>query len=969
MAKPIDKEVLAGFIEEVLGYLPLISGGIESYANDATQLEDMAEAYRHAHSIKGTSSMLGLFGLSFIAHNLEELLEDIASDELAMDDMISSLLGEALGQVETYLDGVLQDDLNEEPILAEAIRIFRRIRGLPEEDDDKALEEVLADLAQQQVNARSDTKSEVDLAAMDVGKHDDIPPELLEVFTVEAEDHLREISSQLAALEKEPEQGEHLSELRRSVHTLKGAAGAVGFQTVAQLSHRMEDLLDQLHQGDLALDADKLNLLYTSTDALQDLTSGEGDRDALQETLASLYTSFTEQLGRMPAEIRIASEIQPQQWGEDADQEGKTPYAADAIKKPDRTAAQPALKPGDIVRVPLVKLDDLVKLVSELAINRSAFEQRMTDFIREVEELRLSSERLNRVSLNLESKYEASALGGRLTPFGTPATTGAANQFESTGIQDFDDLEFDRYTEFHLLSRELVETASDIRTIGNDMGNLIGDFNSILNRQGHLSSEIQDKLMRTRMVPITRLSTRFHRAVRVLAQNQGKLVEFVIEGEGIELDKSVLDEMADPLLHILRNAVDHGIEFPSEREETSKPERGSIKLRAFYEGSQVVVQVSDDGAGMDPEVLRSTAVNGGFLSETQADKLSVEELYSLVFLPGFSTAGEVSEVSGRGVGLDIVNTSVQKFKGSVTLISEPGQGTTFTIRLPMTMAVMQALLVRAHNEIFAIPRGVVAKILRLTREEVDHNGQDPVLRIEEEEYPMLHLGQVLDLKQPSDETPRNLPVLILDLAEKRVALVVDHIVGGREIVVKSLGSHARRIHGVSGATLMGDGQVVLILNPADLVIDASSPDVSFGRPDRTTPHVERDMLSVMIVDDSLSVRRVVSNLIRSVGWLPMAARDGLDALEIIQRSVKLPDLILVDIEMPRMDGYELMSTLKANESYQGIPLVVLTSRAGDKHRTKALAVGASEYIVKPYQDEMLFNTIRQLVEEARDHLA
>jgi chemosensory pili system protein ChpA (sensor histidine kinase/response regulator) len=234
---------------------------------------------------------------------------------------------------------------------------------------------------------------------------------------------------------------------------------------------------------------------------------------------------------------------------------------------------------------------------------------------------------------------------------------------------------------------------------------------------------------------------------------------------------------------------------------------------------------------------------------------------------------------------------------------------------------------------------------------------------------MLRLGQVLDLRQPSDETMRHIPVLILDLAERQVALVVDQIIGGREIVVKSLGSHARRIHGVSGATLTGDGQVVLILNPADLVIESSTPDASFGSRDQSAPTDERDRFSVMIVDDSLSVRRVVSNLIRSAGWLPLAARDGLDALEIIQQSTKLPDLILVDIEMPRMDGYELMSTLRGNEIYQNIPLVVLTSRAGDKHRTKALGVGASEYIVKPYQDEMLIDTVRELVEEARKEVA
>jgi chemosensory pili system protein ChpA (sensor histidine kinase/response regulator) len=530
-------------------------------------------------------------------------------------------------------------------------------------------------------------------------------------------------------------------------------------------------------------------------------------------------------------------------------------------------------------------------------------------------------------------------------------------------------LEFDRYTEFHLLSRELVETASDIRTIGSEMSSLIGGFNSVLNRQSHLSSEIQDKLMRTRMVPLATLTTRLHRAVRVLTRHQGKLVDFVIEGEDIELDKSVLDKMADPILHLLRNAVDHGIEPSAQRQAKGKPERGSIVLRAYHAGNQVIIQVSDDGAGLLPQILRSAAIDGGFLSEARAAELSTEDLISLVFLPGFSTAGEVSEVSGRGIGLDIVKTNVDKLKGSVVLVSEPGRGTTFTIHLPMTLAVMQALLVRAHNELFAIPRSVVTKILRLEREEIVRTDEDPVVRVDEDVYPVVHLGKVLDLKQPGDEPGRHIPVLILDIGEKQIALVVDHIVGGREIVIMPLGSHTRRVHGIAGATLMGDGRVVLILNPSELVLEAPLLDASAGSPDPTIPDVAHEALTIMIVDDSLSVRRVVSNLIKSAGWLPVVAKDGLEALEIIQRSGKPPDLILVDIEMPRMDGYELMSTLKAHQFYRNIPLVVLTSRAGDKHRRKALEVGASEYIVKPFQDEMLFNVIHQLVQESSGALA
>ncbi len=474
--------------------------------------------------------------------------------------------------------------------------------------------------------------------------------------------------------------------------------------------------------------------------------------------------------------------------------------------------------------------------------------------------------------------------------------------------------------------------------------------------------------MRVRMVPLATLATRLHRAIRVLAREQGKLVDLVLEGEDIELDKTVLEEMADPLLHLLRNAVDHGIEPLALRQVMGKPERGLIRLRAYHEGNQVVIQVSDDGAGLEPQILRSAAISKGYVSEADAPQLSDEELYSLVFLPGFSTSGEVSEVSGRGVGLDIVKTNVHKVKGTVTLDSTPGQGATFTIRLPMTLAVTRALLIKAHNETFAIPLSAVTQILRLEREEIEHVGQEPVVRVGGQVYPMLRLGQVLNLKQPADETVQHPPVLILNAGGEQIALVVDQLLAGREMVIKTLGNHLRRVHGVTGATLMGDGSVVLILNPADLVVEAPKPEAQpwtlLQRPARA-----REALTVMIVDDSVSVRRVVSNLIKSVGWQPMAARDGLEALELMQHSAQPPDLILVDIEMPRMDGYELMATLRAQEAYRNIPLVILTSRAGEKHHRKALELGASEYIVKPYQDQTLLNIIRQLVRESKGAVA
>ena len=1009
MTRSIDKAILAGFVEEVRGYLPIITEGIRSLHEDPHQPEVIEETHRYAHTIKGAASMVGLAGLSHIAYYVEEALEGVAAGQLVMGDETAALLQETVAQIESYLGDVLSDTLRERPLLAEVTRAYRRLWGLPEKEDEAATERVLAEVEGDPPPAEEDAEDVTALIGAEADRYDEVSPELLETFSLEAEDHLRNISTRLSTLARQPERRDALQDIRRSVHTLKGAAGAVGLRAIARLAHRMEDLLDRLYDGSLTVDPDVMDVLFTSADTLEDLTVGEVEGEIVQDTLRGLYADYSTLLGEehlaegaasLPSISGGAASLPSISGGaaslpfisggatRNIEPLGEEPAVEVAEPAPrtseDEVPEMPQVtaptkaprKPGEVVRVPLERLDQLVRLTSELSINRTVFEQRLSDFVRAVDELQFSTSRLRRVSSNLETQYEVSALGGRWLPVAAhaphPATTDVPSKLNTGLFQEitfnthgFDELEFDRYTEFHRLSRELSETASDIRTVSNELGTLIGDFGGILNRQGRLSSEIQDRLMQMRMVPLAALATRLHRAVRVLAREQGKLVDLVLEGEDIELDKTVLEEMADPLLHLLRNAVDHGIEPPALRQVMGKSERGLIRLHASHEGNQVVIQVSDDGAGLEPEILRSVAVSKGYVPEADAAQLSDKELRSLVFLPGFSTADEVSEVSGRGVGLDVVKTNVHRLKGTVTLDSDPGQGATFTIRLPMTLAITRALLVQAHRETFAVPLDSVLQILRLGPDEIEHVGQEPVVRIGGQVYPVFYLGKVLNLTQPADETVERFPVLILNTGVKRVALAVDQLVAGREIVIKPLGNHLRRVHGLTGATLMGDGSVVLILNPAELAVEPERPAIRSLTPIHTRATAAPEATTVMIVDDSVSVRRVVSNLIKNGGWQPVAAKDGLEAIEIIQRSAQPPDLILVDIEMPRMDGYELMSKLKGQEAYRDVPLVVLTSRAGKKHRRKALDLGASEYVVKPYQDEALLGIIRHLVQESR----
>jgi chemosensory pili system protein ChpA (sensor histidine kinase/response regulator) len=427
----------------------------------------------------------------------------------------------------------------------------------------------------------------------------------------------------------------------------------------------------------------------------------------------------------------------------------------------------------------------------------------------------------------------------------------------------------------------------------------------------------------------------------------------VLEGAAVELDKAVLEEMAEPLMHLLRNAADHGIETPERRRQQGKLEAGRITVLAAHEGDQIVVRVEDDGGGVDLEAVRSRAVERGLLSVDAAARLTETELLALPFQPGFSTARTISETSGRGVGLDVVRTCVERLNGAVSLTSRPGEGTAFLVRLPMTVAVMRVLLVKARGQTFALPLASVARVVRLGGQDAEERGEQ--IRIGEEWHPRVNLGEALRLPMSPSADVERPSVLLIEVGDARAAVVVDQVQGGQEIVVKNLGAHLRGVRGVSGATVMGDGAVVLILDPADLVVASSGLP---GRQAGSETPVSRT-LSVLVVDDSPSVRRVLTNLLHRAGWTVRAACDGQEALNLLAAE-PAPDVMLVDVDMPRMDGFEFLAAVKSQAAHRGAPVVMLTSRSDDKSREKARNLGADGYVVKPYSDKDLLRTISGL---------
>ena len=847
------------------------------------------------------------------------------------------------------------------------------------------------------------------LAELQADLEKELAPELAEIYREEAEDHVKNIYSGLNALKDAPDNLDQLQAVRRSAHTLKGAAGAVGLRVVTKLSHRMEDLLDYLYDFEQPLTKGHLELLLDTTDQLSDMSFGTVDRDRVATLVGEIYTRFettmnaaatsdaaatqeekapsksedtAKQQQKKTATTRPAAAKRPTETAKKQPEQetGQSDEKIATVKAPAAKAPQPASKKApakagkgaqsqtnqtqQILRVPLSRIDDAVSVVSELIISRTTLEQRMGDFAGSVTELNAILSRIRNVALEMETRYSVDALGtnpvfARPVVGGATGIAPASNANDSDSSSEFDALEFDRYSSFHLLSRSVSEVSSDIGTVAQELRTLLGDFDALLNRQDRLSRDTQDRLMRVRMVPFEHISQRLQRAARNVAKDQSKEVEFIFEGKDTEIDKTVLEEIADPLLHLIRNCVDHGIESGDVREKCGKPQKATVRLRAFYQGTQAVLQIGDDGRGLDHVKILQVAVAKGIISQDEASTATPQEVYPLIFVPGLSTAKKVSEVSGRGVGMDIVRDKVQKLKGTIQVDSEPGKGTTFTISLPLKLAVARALMVNAGNEVFAIPMQSISQITRFERSEITQVGAQQVVKLNGVAYPLIRLADRLSLLGSENESP-TIPVLIVRSGDVQVALQVDQIVAGRDIVIKTLGTHLREVPGFVGATLMGDGTVVPILD-VNLLTDEFDANAKM-RPVKRAAESQETV--VMIVDDSVSVRRVMENLVKAQGWRAVVAKDGVDAVEVLQAEELTPDIFLLDVEMPRMDGYEFLATLRGLPETKDAPVVMVTSRAGQKHRDKAFSLGASDYLVKPYQDEQLIELVNRLTRTA-----
>jgi len=811
------------------------------------------------------------------------------------------------------------------------------------ESDRRAAEAAAASRAREQAALAallaSATSSEDPDEALDMGELD---AELVDIFVEEAGDLLDESDGLLAQLRETPEDRELMVGLQRDLHTLKGGARMAGIMPVGELGHAMETLLEAVVAQRAELGRDGVPLLERGFDRLHGMITRVAARRAVGMPVG-LIDDFSNRaetpLARPEAEevddglayaqpVARAVELKPL----------SAPMVGEGFGDDDDIGIR---APQEQVRIRADLLDRLVNYAGEVAIYRARLEQQLGAFRGAAAEMEQTNIRLRDQLRRLDAETEAQII--------------ARYQREpDSNDSTFDPLELDRFSTLQQLSRGLAESAADLVSLHGSMDDLTRQYETLLLQQSRVSSELQEGLMRTRMVPFDALVPRLRRVIRQASSDTGKQAQLKLEGAQGELDRNVLERMTAPLEHMLRNAVAHGLEAPDGRKASGKPAEGSIRVLVRREGSEVVLQVSDDGSGIDRSAVRRRALERGLIREDAV--LGDGDLDVLILEPGFSTAETVSRVAGRGVGMDVVASEVRQLGGTLDIASTPGQGTTFTLRLPQTLAVTQAVFVKIGDTQFAVPIASVRGVGRITREEAAK--PDASYRYGGEDYALHDLGQLVGSSVIARaEGQLQMPLLLVRSGELRAAVAIDQVVGNREIVVKSGGPQLASVPGIFGATIMGDGSVVVILDVVPLVRrQAVAP--RDAEPAQAAAELRRVPL-VMVVDDSITMRKVTGRVLERHNFEVATAKDGIDALE---RMVDvIPDLMLLDIEMPRMDGYELATAMKADPRMRDVPIIMITSRTGEKHRERAMELGVQRYLGKPYQEAELMRNVFDLL--------
>ena len=975
--EPISPELLEIFKEEVDEHLADIDAHLTAIENNPFLPSDF-EITRAAHTVAGAAGTIGIMSIRHMGLALEHALlrRNATANPASTADI--GVLREGFNGLQALFDELIErqavppapqdlldrleatfpaDELapdagletQSESALATAATAETSATGSPLTTTPAS--PILAESAESQaaeIKADAPEKVAADLSAAQSAPkasllpdiQDEIDEDLLPIFLEDSEETLEKISEEVRAWKANPKDEKHPATLARHLHTFKGNARMVGVMRLGEFTHMLESRVEECRKSGKVEPA-FLNELAESVDILYAAVECLKKGKSLDSLVAPTHSADFEK--NMPSTVEnLASSAIP------ATTAPASPgVPAGAVSSFDHELAQQTLR----VRADMV--DRLVNEAGEIAIVRSRVEGEIRAIRSSVTDLTESLIRLRRQARNIEMEAERQIQAVHVS-----------QQNESK--KEFDPLELDRYTQFQELTRFLAESVSDVATIHQNLLKSIDDATAALVEQSRMNRSLQQDLMNVRMMPFSTQAERLHRLVRQTCRALNKQASLDITGGEIELDRSVLDKMMAPLEHMIRNSLSHGIESPRERRQLGKPDIGEIRIKLTQESNEIILSLSDDGKGMDPAQLRAKAIEKGFLDP----KAEVDErhIFEFIFQPGFSTSKEVTQTSGRGVGMDVVKTEIGALGGRVETSSTMNKGTTFRLYLPLTLAVTQTLMVHAAGKMYAIPSSMIAQVLELKNDQITQATSQKFWVWKDESYEFHFLPRLLGDANAMPEPRRLHWVLLLRSGQRRIAVQVDDLQGTQEVVVKNIGAQVARVVGIAGATVLGDGRIVLILNPIAL---ANRPSAPIIRLEEVIPELasvttayepdhpkEEATKCIMVVDDSLTVRKITSRMLERNGYEVLLAKDGLEALEKLNSAERLPDVVLSDIEMPKMDGFDLLKNIRDTERLKHLPVIMITSRTADKHRNFALKTGANEYLGKPYNEEHLLELLK-----------
>ena len=889
--------------------------------------------------------------------------EQDASAESEIEELeLAASEDEAAAPDESGIGTIIEAEA-EEPLPDDAVEIEAEYSQAIEAGDESDSEAVAAPVSEATLDSDSESIDElvhairptVPLAA-DPDDPDadldtsDLDSDLLDIFLEESSDILDHSDGLLARLRDHSDDRELIVGLQRDLHTLKGGARMSGIYAVGDLGHAMESLLEAVAEGRQRLSDTGVIVLERGFDRLQGMVTRIGQRKAIALPAGLIAQVEALSKGQSLDEL-AAGKAEPDHVSAPVAAPAVAPIPLKPLSAPidvlgedDEPAGTRA--PQEQVRIRADLLDRLVNYAGEVAIYRARLEQQLGAFRSNLGELNQTTTRLREQLRRLEIETEAQII--------------ARYQREGeTANETFDPLELDRFTNQQQLSRALSESANDLVNLQGILDELTRQYETLLLQQSRVSSDLQEGLMRTRMVPFDALVPRLRRVLRQAASDTGKQVQLKVDGASGEMDRNVLERMTAPLEHMLRNAMAHGLELPQERRKAKKAEEGTVRIAVQREGSEVVLRISDDGRGLNKDAIRRKAIERELIAADA--ELSDQALYALILEPGFSTAETVSRLAGRGVGMDVVYSEIRQLGGSLTIHSTEGKGSEFVIRLPFTLAVTQAVFVAIGDTSFAVPIASVQGVGRISRSELEKQlaSEHPVFNYAGEDYAIHDLGHLIGHSPAKAQDSLQMPLLLARSGDLRAAISIDQVLGSREIVVKPVGPQVNSVPGIFGATIMGDGRVVVILDVAPLVRRHRAL-VRETAPAAAAPAaVAHRVPVVMVVDDSITMRKVTGRVLERNNMEVLTAKDGVDAIE--KMAERVPDLVLLDIEMPRMDGYEVAQNMRSDPHLKDVPIIMITSRTGDKHRQRAMDIGVNRYLGKPYQEFELMRNVFEML--------